>query len=78
MAAGPHAVLAAMRDFGDADAASRAPPRAGLWARFVEWLFREAEDPRHIGRLSDHHLRDIGLSHAQVHDLLDRRRDPLA
>ena len=76
MAAGPDAVLAAMRDFGDTPTPSSMPPRASLWRRFVQWLFREAEDPRHVRWLSDHHLRDIGLSRGQAHDLFERRRDP--
>lgn len=76
MAAGPDAVLAAMRDLGDTPAAESLPTGTGLWRRFVRWLFREAENPRHVRRLSEHHLRDIGLSRGQAHDLFERRRDP--
>lgn len=64
-----------MRDLGEVPVAEDAPPIAGLWSRFVGWIFREAEDPRYLRRLSDHHLRDIGLSGAQAHDLSDHRRD---
>jgi uncharacterized protein YjiS (DUF1127 family) len=65
-----------MRDFSDTRTPSSLSPRAGLWRRFVRWLPRGAAKPRHVRRLSDHHLRDIGLSRGQAHDLFERRRDP--
>lgn len=76
MAAGPEAVLAAMRDLGENPVAEDAAPTAGRWRRFLDWFFRDAEDPRHMRRLSDHLLRDIGLDRAQAHDLFVHRRDP--
>lgn len=76
MAASPHAVLAGMKDVDDIPPRTTLPPRAGLLRRLAPWLFREREDARVVRRLSDHLLRDIGLSRPQAHDMFDRRRDP--
>ena len=76
MAAGPDTVLAAVRDHADVPAAEDVPPRTSLWKRVAHWLLGEVEDPRHLSRLSDHLLRDIGLSRAHAQDLLERSRDP--
>jgi uncharacterized protein YjiS (DUF1127 family) len=65
-----------VRDLGDAAPAEDLPTKAGFWRRLMQWVFRGAEDPRHVRRLSDQHLRDIGLSRGQAHDLFERRRDP--
>jgi hypothetical protein len=65
-----------MRDLDENPVAEDAAPTAGRWSRFLGWFFRDSEDPRHMRRLSDHLLRDIGLSRAQARDLFDHRRDP--
>lgn len=61
---------------GRSGASRRLAERLGaLCRRVVGWLAGRAGDRRHVSSLSEHHLRDIGLTRAQMHDLFDRRRD---
>jgi uncharacterized protein YjiS (DUF1127 family) len=43
--------------------------RGGLWRRLLRWL--EARDAvRHLEQLSEHRLRDIGLTRDQIRDIV--------
>ncbi|TVQ59437.1 MAG: DUF1127 domain-containing protein [Rhodobacteraceae bacterium] len=76
VAAGPDAALARMTDLGENTAGQQATPKASLWRRLIRWVFRDVDDRHALRRLSDHHLRDIGLTRGRGCDLFDRRRDP--
>lgn len=65
-----------MTGLGAVAAADTAPGRTSLRRRVLHWLFGQPDDPRHVARLSDRDLRDIGLSRPQAHDLFARRGDP--
>ena len=76
MAALPQAFLAAMKHLDAVHCAAAEARRSGLWRRVARWFRRDADDAPATAHLSDHLLRDIGLTRAKAHDLFDRRRDP--
>jgi uncharacterized protein YjiS (DUF1127 family) len=54
--------------------AARAPARSGGIAGAFRWLtdeWRRAEAIRELNRLSDHHLKDIGIARADIESVAE-------
>lgn len=67
-----------MRDFETApDDPPARIPAPSPWHRLWRWLRAERGAQRAaVARLSDHTLRDIGLTRSEAQERFERRRDP--